>query len=639
VTLPRLNLSSRLYHRSLAEFLAEQTVGEGKNLTSNRFYTAPSDQHARIANYYLTYFSQDWQECDAYGLRQLIGHLLDGIKNERRPPLRRQKIRQLLDVVLDSSFRESQLRTLGDPAATLADLRTAIDLALEYDDALGVLACVGAYRSTSRTEHVADGIYRAFDAGDVDTVRASLAAYGQEPEWGKVLHLFLASEAGMRGDVALSKDLVELARDLPVFQAQDVCDALVVRVAVALSQHAHEKLAPIEWLGRLDTEVRAEGLLGAYTTIDDIDDAEAVTVFQQIDNRVRYLMSSDEEAIHRASGVGLYTSAEQTAEFGAELRKLLIRVSHRPEALSRIDAALDFEIVNPYVEYRDILLMPLAVAILHVPDEFWVRHQMILLLDAAFNREGVTFTFDVAALLVAEAKRRGLQLPTLSALEYYGDDARTPEWETSWGTPVRGRAALAAALFRQGDTAEALRTLESAAEAPAGFSGFAVLTLLSLASRCFEMGVPELAHAPMGPYSSGLLAAAASEAQCVSDPRLRQSREQLATRLSELIAMGPPQMQDVPAILSGLNGRAARLAYIDYVSACWSSPTAPNWPGLKSLVPLALTSATTLDSVLARVIGARISQFNDTELKEALVICERDLATGRPWELRSSVFA
>ncbi len=90
---------------------------------------------------------------------------------------------------------------------------------------------------------------------------------------------------------------------------------------------------------------------------------------------------------------------------------------------------------------------------------------------------------------------------------------------------------------------------------------------------------------------------------------------------------------DVQAALPGLPGQDARMAFIEYASARWASSDLTYWAELKSLLPLALSSGTTLDAVLSRVVGVRLGQLDDAQLGRALEVCKTELATSEPWEL------
>src|SRR5260370_25111852 len=81
----------RLYHRSMAEFLAAEDYQEGDIPRRNRYFTPPDEQHERIIRYYLANYQGAWQECDLYGLRQLVGHMQARLSLEQNPRERTRK--------------------------------------------------------------------------------------------------------------------------------------------------------------------------------------------------------------------------------------------------------------------------------------------------------------------------------------------------------------------------------------------------------------------------------------------------------------------------------------------------------------------------------------------------------------------
>ena len=83
---PDSALKYRLYHRSIADFLALSAYRANGLTLPNPYHTPAIVQHEAIADFYLKTFSERWQDCDAYGLRHLPLHLrearkADGLRN------------------------------------------------------------------------------------------------------------------------------------------------------------------------------------------------------------------------------------------------------------------------------------------------------------------------------------------------------------------------------------------------------------------------------------------------------------------------------------------------------------------------------------------------------------------------------
>ena len=68
------------------------------------------------------------------------------------------------------------------------------------------------------------------------------------------------------------------------------------------------------------------------------------------------------------------------------------------------------------------------------------------------------------------------------------------------------------------------------------------------------------------------------------------------------------------------------------MTACWVSPESRNLDWVKQLVPLALSSATTLDTVLGRLFGPALGQLSNADLAEAIRVCTAYLLADQPGE-------
>ncbi len=123
----------RLYHRSLADFLATRYIDDRGS--DNRFYVAPPKQHDRIVRHYqrarADLWGGDWANCDdGYCLRNLVRHMAASLGALDRPADRATRTGELFDVVLDPGFRARQQEAPGGPAAIYDDVRTAVEVGL-----------------------------------------------------------------------------------------------------------------------------------------------------------------------------------------------------------------------------------------------------------------------------------------------------------------------------------------------------------------------------------------------------------------------------------------------------------------------------------------------------------------------------
>ena len=141
-----------------------------------------------------------------------------------------------------------------------------------------------------------------------------------------------------------------------------------------------------------------------------------------------------------------YMDEERAGDYIAQLRDALIALAGGASGPGMIVRALAAVETNPYPRYRDIGLVALGVAALAVPDVEWTASRLETILEIGLEKEGVTFTFDLAAQLLAEAERRAMPAPELA--EYL---MRAEALHDRWGTRLRCLSARAAAHATQGD--------------------------------------------------------------------------------------------------------------------------------------------------------------------------------------------
>jgi hypothetical protein len=181
----------RLYHASLREFLEgridRHQLTEAERVFADSLATATRAAHQRIIARCRSTPNTDWTSCDEYGLRNLVGHLQAALELEPTPKGRARRAADLYSVVLDEKFRAAQRAGLGDLHASLTDLRTTLQLALDRNDLVDALACVGAYRTKAGVgvdtpTGVADETIAAAAAGDFDHALRNAAHYEVEPD-------------------------------------------------------------------------------------------------------------------------------------------------------------------------------------------------------------------------------------------------------------------------------------------------------------------------------------------------------------------------------------------------------------------------------------------------------------------------
>ena len=307
----------------------------------------------------------------------------------------------------------------------------------------------------------------------------------------------------------------------------------------------------------------------------------------------------------------------------AGLRELLVELAAQEAGQNGIDQALDLVLPDPYPRYRNIALEALGIACLAVPESSWARTRLQSILRAALDREGVIFTFDLPAILLAEAERRDLLAQDLS--EYL---AQALTSDDRWGTTIHAHSARAAALFWQGQTARAVGELETATKLPSsGFAGYAVVTLLSLANRWAEFGFSS------SPAVENLVSEAEWMAGRVLELGYKRERIELVGLYHTWTMEHTPDIEAVQTTLSATPDPETRKAYKDFISARWAGQDNPNLEGLKALLPVTLADGTTLDILLGRLFGPTIKKLSNSDLTEAISLCATHFMSSRTWEL------
>jgi hypothetical protein len=575
------------------------------------------------------YREQGWpDETPPYVLAHYVAHLKAA-----------GQVEDLYAVVLDGRFRDAQRRNLGRRQATLSDVQTALDLALAHDDLVRVLACAGAYRATLRTQSVAQAIFAAVTSGDYDRALEQAASYSAEAGarigWARVLRFYLAWEAARSGQADTVRYILDTAGDAvstPSGQRLDrLCDALLVRAARSLARLPGSPHDALAWLAAWRGD-DAGALLQAYPLAGPLSDAERGARLDAVEERLSYLGLKRAEGMPAEGSAEFFTSEERSGDFADGLQAALLRVAGDAQGRQKIEEALPLILGNPYLPYRDIQLVALMAACLAVEDDGWVSLRLQDALRITLEQEGIAFTFDLPAILAAEAQRRSLPAPELRA---YLDQARAGG--DNWGTAARARSADAIAWFGRDPTRadRALAQVQEADRLDIGMAGFGSVTLLSFADRCFELGRPDCPFSPIwGPKRDiVLLDGAMGIAQTVRDPRFRAERLQLVEDYRTWASAETPGTPEALAAVAAMPAYDTRMAYISHVSARWSwPPDRPNREGLKALVPLALADSATLDAVLGRLLRLHLGLLDDGQVAKAVGICAQQLATGRPWE-------
>jgi len=545
-----------------------------------------------------------------------------------------------LTLVTDPVFRAAQWQGLGDIGRSLEDVRAALSDALAADDLVGVVACAAAYRETLRHGQVGEAVFAALDAGDHPQTLQRASVCGNDAEWAQVLWAYLAWEYATRGQVAeVQRALSGLGRAAaPPLDA--LIDALLAATARALNGLSGRTAA--DWLtswGRTG----AEGLLASYPEATTDDHAALIATVDDLRPMADYLI----QQIENDARSGLYeavayieTGNEEESLRIRDLRARLATVTALPEGRALVERLLRPTLFNPYPFYRDQAVATLGVAALAAPRDpearAWLRRQLRAMLAVALTSEGVTFTFELPAQLLALKPA-----PSTAVAELENVLGRGRYLVDRWGSHLRARLAEVGAAARVGavSSAQGHAGLAEALQQPVGYAGFAVLTFLAIADLCRELGLdPQSLASRRDGMDLVLLEAALSSAGAVRDPDFRARRTLLVHLYrAQWLGTPAPAPAELAERLAALPERDIRLAYIAHLSAVWTAPGTADRAGLRALVPFALSDATTLDLVLARLVGTRPVRPTSAEADAMAAACARDLATGRPWDYSAKV--
>lgn len=633
----------RLYHRSVADFLAAGQYEDNGRLRPNEYYVDPFQQHDRIASYYLDKirgdWAGDWSRSDRYGLRQLVTHLR--VRLDLAEAGQQALVDQLYRVALDHRFQAAQREALNGIYTTLTDLRTVLDVALarrSSADLVIALRCAAMFRRTAAAESLSRAVFGAIAGDDLALAIQKMSHYttgsAASLAWQDILRLYLAWEAAESGRPQQACELVRQSASSFSSAVSVLAEAFLARIALALGQGDRD---PAHWMAEFGRATDAQRLLKLYQLAAELPSDTAAGLAEAIQPSADALESLTVEGSADAVSGKLFADEqplgvmdpETTADVVSSLENDLRQIAANWQGKDLIVRLLRPIVQNPYPRYRDISLGALGTAVLAAPERSWVRRQMQLILRAGLDDEGITFSFDLATMVMAGCDARGLPA---DGLRQYVQQAA--DHQDVWGTRARALSALAAAAYRSGSAKKALDLLLKASSEPTTYAGYGAVAMLALVDRCHEFGRPDLpGHSIWGPSrNQGLYDKALDLAGRVYDWHFRQERLELIQQHRTWAQEPAPEVSFVEKRLSSMPDIDARRAYLQHVSARWAaSPNQEVARQVTALVPLSLFDTTVLDAILARLVAIDLPRLGERDLQVLTGLVEADFTTGRPW--------
>jgi hypothetical protein len=139
----------RVYHHSMAEFLAMDTVSPYGEPTANAWYIDPSACHRRLGLHYLAAAASNWQTVDDYGLENTVYHLAMSVRLAPDSVPSKELLARLPTIVTSSDLRAAQQERLR-PHAELVGLRPAVDVIGRHGDMRATLDLAKELATDSR---------------------------------------------------------------------------------------------------------------------------------------------------------------------------------------------------------------------------------------------------------------------------------------------------------------------------------------------------------------------------------------------------------------------------------------------------------------------------------------------------------
>jgi len=471
----------RPFHKSFADYLLE----DDEDKEDHDYHIDATEMHRRIADHYwsLKNGAGPWRKWDDYGLRYTAAHLTEAARGSSQPE-RSQQTERLVRLVVNLDFQQVHKERVKDLTALQRDLEHALRAAASDSDSQSlrlVIESALALIVFRREELRPEPLFALARAGEVEAAVRRLNLFDVEPDWRQAALLtigWLSSEVSP-GEARKLRDRIQgilsLSEPLPLLMARLNASLEGTPLpALTLPAPPPDEVARAI-VGRMGGEAGDVELLMAHGFDPCVNSDEAV-------GETGYLAEQD--------GPLLVAFAAAYPDEGEKYFSQYISTNTN----------------NSYVEYRNRSLWWLLRAVLHHPDQTWVRTRASELAAAALAGSVTEFQESLPLTILALKAAAGDPYAT-NELEQYKDQLLGKVRELkygrntgdAWGSHKRRLAALAQAFsVLPGRQADVEPLLDKAQWLPYGFAGFqtpACLTLAESIQICLPGGAVKVQEA------------------------------------------------------------------------------------------------------------------------------------------------
>ncbi len=430
--------------------------------------------HRAIAEWYIDQFAGQWKNCDEYGLRHALIHMVESADPSLSPIEYHELARLAQALALDESFQREYLTRFGDPTALDHALMRVLEIissdvrAEPLDAARVAIEAVTLRREMARAQPIFDLARR----GEVERAERRLDLFYLELDsnWYNALLLIVA---WLAADHDPSKARTLRDRVAKEHGAYGSLKILLERVNSSLDGTSLPSVSLPSPPSAAEAEVMVARLGSAALDISMLSGAQIELLNRQNQSEP---IGDDGAFLAAENGPALVAFAAADPPAGG---KLLARYVALHSSYG-------------YAQYRKGSLWELLASVLRHPNQEWIRQWVTALGESALspNRGGFhgALEYAVRAMQVAAGvpgASGDLEMARAEALSearwLFPAESDVQARGDTWGLTRRRLAALAEAYSRLPDklleTGELMRL---AVQLPFGYAGFNALACLAM---------------------------------------------------------------------------------------------------------------------------------------------------------------